>query len=684
MAEKKVTETSWTQKADVLVAIFVLCIIVMMVVPLPPLLIDILIGANIMLAMMTILTVMYIGKAIDFSVFPSLLLLSTVYRLALEVSSSRLILLGRGGEVGIINAFGSFVVGGNYVVGIIIFTILTVIQLLVIVRGTTRVSEVSARFTLDSMPGKQMAIDADLNAGYITEAEALKRRVEIRKEADFYGAMDGSAKFVQGDVIAAIVIIIINIIGGLVVGVIMRGEPLGDAIRAYTTYTIGCGLSAQIPAFLISVATGIIVSRAASDQSLGTDLTKQLTSQPPVLWITSGGLLLLAFTPLPKAPLLLLSGVSAMLGYIMSRTEKRKVVEEKEQAKKDELEKIKKPESVASLLMVDPMELEVGYGLIPFIDPEQGGDLLERITMLRRQSALEQGIIVPPIRIRDNVQIQPQTYIIKIRGVEVGRGVLKSEHYLAMKVKDDAPDIGGEETTEPTFGLPALWIGEEKKEYAAKEGYTVVDPPSVVATHLTEIIRRHSSELLGKQEVQTMVENIKEKYPTVVSELIPEHLTLGELQKVLQNLLKERVSIRNMVTILETLGDWAGKTKDATILTEKVRSALFRQITQQYQSPDGTLKVITIDPKLEEQIAISIQGDRVVLEPALVGRIMKELQDMIGKAGRDGFLPVILATGRTRPYLVKLIQPVMPMMGVLSYDEIATEAKVVSVGMIRV
>ncbi|MEW6103209.1 MAG: flagellar biosynthesis protein FlhA [bacterium] len=683
--EKIAGQTNWTQRMDLLVATFILCIIAMMVIPLPPLLIDILIAGNIMLSIMVILTVMYISKAIDFSVFPSLLLMATIYRLALEVSTSRLILLGQGGDIGIVKAFGSFVVGGNYIVGIIIFAILTVVQLLVIVRGTTRVSEVAARFTLDSMPGKQMAIDADLNAGYITEEEAIKRRQEIRKEADFYGAMDGAAKFVQGDVIAAIVIIIINIIGGLIIGVIVRHEPLGDAVRAYTTYTIGCGLSAQIPAFLISTATGILVSRTSSEFSLGSDVIRQITSQRQALWITGGALFLLSFTPLPRIPLLTLACFCALLGYIMTRKEVKKKKEEELQKKKQELERVKKPEAVTSLLLVDPMELEIGYGLISFVDPEAGGDFLDRITMIRRQAALELGIVVPPIRIRDNIQIPKNEYIIKIRGTEVGKGSLKIEHFLIMGDRDMSK-IEGEEGFEPTFGMPCKWIKGENKELAEEQGFTIVDPASVMATHLTEMIRRHSTTLLGRQEVKSLVDNVKEKYPSLVDELIPEPLSLGELQKVLHSLLSERVGIRDMVTILETLADWAGKTKEIGFLTEKTRQALSRQITHQHQTPDGRILVITIEPKLEERIAASIikteDGEKANISPQETNALLKSIQEAIGKEG--AYQPVLLTSSRIRRCFRNIVAPYLPFISVLSYDEIEAGVKVTSIGMVSV
>ncbi|MDI6736367.1 MAG: flagellar biosynthesis protein FlhA [bacterium] len=672
------------QHSDILVAIFILCVIVMLVIPLPPLFIDLSIALNLTLAMVIILSVTYLKKATEFSIFPSLLLITTVYRLAIEVSTSRIILNGMGADIGIVRTFGTFVVGGNIVVGIVIFLILTIIQLLVIVRGTMRVSEVAARFTLDAMPGRQMAIDADLNAGYITEKEAADKRVEIRKEADFYGAMDGSARFVQGDVIASIVIAAINIIGGLTIGVLMRGEALGDAFRDYTTYTVGCALSAQIPAFLISVSTGLIVARAATQENLGTDFAKQLTSQPRVLWIATGALLFFLLTPLPKIPLLFVGGVLGSLAYLMSKTvttEEKKTLEEK---KKKELEWLKKPESVASLLVMDPMELEIGYALIPLVDPEQGGDLLDRVTMIRRQTALELGIVTPPIRIRDNIQLKPNTYSIKIRGLEVGKGTIKLDRYLAMNPGRATEQIEGEPTVEPVYNSSATWIKEDMREYAEQLKYTVVDPPTIISTHIQEIIKRHAPDLITRQDVQSLMDSLKQNNPTVVAELIPGQLTLGEVQKVLHNLLRQGISIRDLLTITETLADWAPKTKDIGFLTEQARMSLSRQIMRRYLSKQGTLSAITLHPNLENEITNNLkqtpEGEQLVLDPAKLQRIIQSIQEELKKSITEE--PVILCSPRTRRHIQNLMMQVLPQIGVLSYNEITSDIEVRSVGMV--
>ncbi|MEW6097334.1 MAG: flagellar biosynthesis protein FlhA [bacterium] len=681
-----VPRLTWMQHSDVLVAIFILCVIIMLVIPLPPLFIDISIAMNLTLAMVIILSVTYLIKITEFSVFPSLLLVTTVYRLAIEVSTSRLILNGRGAEIGIVRTFGTFVVGGNIVVGIVIFLILVIIQLLVVVRGTMRVSEVAARFTLDAMPGRQMAIDADLNAGYITEKEAAEKRIEIRKEADFYGAMDGAARFVQGDVIAGVVIAAINIIGGLTIGVLMRGEPLADAFRDYTTFTVGCALSAQIPAFLISVATGLIVARAASEENLGLDVTSQLTAQPRVLWITGGTLIFFLLTPLPKIPLLMVAGIIGTLAYLMSKSvkvEKEKTLAEK---KKKELEWLKKPESVASLLAMDPMELEIGYALIPLVDPEQGGDLLDRVTMIRRQAALELGIVIPPIRIRDNIQLRPTTYVIKIRGLDVGKGIVKIDKYLAMKTPEVIEEIEGEPGVEPAFGSSAIWIKEEQREEAEKLGYTVVDPPTIISTHMQEIIKKNAPDLVSRQDVQSLMDGLKQNYPTVVAELVPSQLSLGEVQKVLHNLLQEGLSIRDLLTITETLADWAPKTKDIGFLTEQVRMSLSRQIMRQYLSKDGTLSAITLHPKLENEMGENIrqtpEGEQLILDPARLQKITLAVQEEIKRNIKE--LPIILCSPRIRRHFKNLIMRTIPQIGVLSYNEITPDVEVKSVGMVDV
>jgi len=681
-----VPKLTWMQQSDILIAIFILCVIIMLVIPLPPLFIDLSIAMNLTLAIVIILSVTYLVKVTDLSVFPSLLLVTTVYRLAIEVSTSRLILNGLGGEIGIVRTFGTFVVGGNLVVGIVIFLILVIIQLLVIVRGTMRVSEVAARFTLDAMPGRQMAIDADLNAGYITEKEAAEKRMEIRKEADFYGAMDGAARFVQGDVIAGVVIAGINIIGGLTIGVLMRGEPLVDAFRDYTTYTVGCALSAQIPAFLISVATGLIVARAGTEENLGLDVATQLTSQPRVLWIATGTLIFFLLTPLPKIPLIIIGGVIGSLAYLISKSVKREEKKTLEEKKKKELEWLKKPESVASLLAVEPMELEIGYALIPLVDPEQGGDLLDRVTMIRRQTALELGIVTPPIRIRDNIQLKPTTYVIKIRGVEVGKGIIKIDKYLAMKTPEVTEQIEGEPGIEPAFGSAAIWIKEEQREEAERLGYTVVDPPTIIATHMQEIIKQNAPDLITRQDVQSLIDSLKQNYPTVVSELIPNQLTLGEVQKVLHNLLREGLSIRDLLTITETLADWAPKTKDIGFLTEQVRMSLAKQIVRQYLSKEGILAAITLHPQLENEIGENLkqtpEGEQLVLAPERLQKIVIAVQEEVKKNITEN--PVILCSPRIRRHFKNLISSIIPQIGVLSYNEIRPEVEVKSIGRVNI
>lgn len=677
--------SGWMQRADILVAIFFLCIVMMLIIPLPPLMIDVSIALNITLAVVVILSSTYVMKVSGFSVFPSLLLISTVYRLAIEVSTCRLILGGRGEDIGIVKTFGTFVVGGNLVIGIIIFLILTIIQLLVIVRGTMRVSEVAARFTLDAMPGRQMAIDADLNAGYITEKEAADKRLEIRKEADFYGAMDGAVRFVQGDVIAGIIITVINIIGGLAIGCFMRNENMGDAFDSYTTYTVGAALSAQIPAFLISISTGLLVSRAASTAHFGQDMAQQLTSQPRVLWITAGTLASFMLTPLPKLPLLFLSLGIGALAFFMNKAIKTEEEIAVETEKKKEIEMLKKPESVTSLLQLDQMELEIGYGLIPLVEAEQGGDLLDRVTMIRRQTALELGIIVPPIRIRDNIQLKPNAYSIKIRGVELGKGSIRMDKYLAMTAKKGEEKIDGEMVEDPAFGLPAIWISADQWELAEKSGYTIADPPSVMATHLTQLIKTNAPELLGRQETQGLIDNLKQNYPTVVSEVIPNLLTIGEVQKILQGLLRERISIRNLLTILETLADWAPKTRDIGFLIEKTRIALSRQLMTQYQSSAGVLSVIILDPNLENELSSHLhetpEGEKLIVDPARMQKILMSIQEEIGKNLHSQ--PVILCSPRMRKHIRDLTIKAFSTIGVLSYSEIGANVEVQAVGTVK-
>lgn len=687
MAENRLTifaeNMAWMQKTDVLVGLGVIAIVSMLIIPIPTFLLDFLLAFSIMLGILTLLVVMFVPRSFDFSVFPSLLLVSTVFRLALNVSSTRLILLkGAAFDGKIIRTFGEFVVGGNYVVGFLIFIILTAVQFIVITKGATRTAEVAARFTLDAMPGKQMSIDSDLSNGVITEDEAKRRRNEVRKEADFYGAMDGASKFVQGDVRVGIIIIIINVIGGFIIGMVMRGESFQVAIQTYTLLSIGDGIVAQIPSLLITTATGIIVTRAVSDENLGDDLANQLSQQPRALMITAGALGAAILIPgFPKISLLILAGGLGSLGYILNQTKKEEFEKTKGEEKQAAL-KEHKPESVISLIQVDPLEVEIGYSLIPLVDPEQGGTLLDRITNIRRRSALEMGLIVPPIRIRDNMELESSSYSILIKGVDVGSGVLKVGMLMAMDSGNVIEKMDGTEFIEPAFGLSAIWIDPESRDLAERRGYTVVDCPTIIATHLTEVIKRHADEILGRQEVQMLIDNIKNDYPTVVNELITEKkMSIGEMQKVLQNLLRERISIRNMITILETLASYSDYTKDIGLLTEYVRVALSRQICKEYADKSNTLSVITVDPEIENIIRNSIHEDPIEgkvmgLDPDTHTSIIKSFTGAFVEAKNSGFMPIFLVSPQIRSVVFTLLQREVPDPVVLSYNEIVPNIKV--------
>jgi flagellar biosynthesis protein FlhA len=673
--------------SDVVVALAIIMIVIMMIIPLPTILLDLLLCLNITLALVVLLVSVYNVEPLDFSVFPSLLLVTTLFRLALNVSSTRLILLnGYAGEV--IMSFGNFVVGGNAVIGFIIFVILIIIQFIVITKGAERVAEVSARFTLDAMPGKQMAIDADLNQGAITDLEAKDRRVKIQREADFYGAMDGASKFVKGDAVAAIIIIIINILGGFIIGMVQRNLDVTQALQTYTLLTVGEGLVNQIPALLVSTATGIIVTRAASDENLGHDLVTQLFKNSRIFFIISGVLTLMAIVPgLPGIPFFSLAVVAALIAYNLRQSEQASVETESVQKEEQEKEDIKKPENIISLLQVDPMELEIGYSLIPLVDTGQGGDLLERIVMIRRQCALELGLVVPTIRIRDNIQIKPNAYIIKLRGIEIAKGELLLDHYLAMNSGTVFEEVAGIDTVEPAFGLPALWIPESEREQAELNGYTVVDAVSVLATHLTEVIKSHAAEILGRQETQNLVDNVKKTSASVVEELVPALMTVGEIQKVLANLLSERVSIRDMATILEVLGDYARATKDIDILTEYVRHALVRQITQQ-NIQNNVLPCITLDPQIENLIASAVQrtdhGSYVNLEPDSMKRLLNSLNTELQKLTSLGYQAIVLTSPAVRVYFRKLVERSVPGIIILSHAEIEQSVEIQVLGVVKI
>ncbi|MCR5833056.1 MAG: flagellar biosynthesis protein FlhA [Selenomonadaceae bacterium] len=685
---ESVTLGSLVQKySDVIIAVTLVMIVIMMIIPLPTPLLDMLICLNITIALVVIMSAIYNEEALDLSVFPSLLLVTTLFRLALNISSTRLILIDAyAGEV--ITAFGNFVVGGNPVVGFIMFIILVIINFIVITKGSERVAEVSARFTLDAMPGKQMAIDADLNQGTITDAEAKVRREKIQREADFFGAMDGASKFVKGDAIAAIIIMLINIGGGFIIGMAQRDMAAIDALQTYTLLTVGEGLVSQIPALLISTATGIIVTRAASEGNLGGDIVRQLFNNERIFFINSGVLLMLAIVPgLPGIPFASLAVLCGFIGYNLHQktTVTEEVKEEQKQVK--EKSEATRPENIISLLQVDPMELEIGYSLIPLVDTGQGGDLLDRIVMIRRQCALELGLVVPTIRIRDNIQIKPNAYIIKLKGMEIARGELMLDHFLAMNSGTVFEEIAGIETVEPAFGLPALWITENQREQAELNGYTVVDAVSVLATHLTEVIKQHASEILGRQEAQNLVDNLAKTHQTLVDEVVPELLGVGEIQKVLANLLNERISIRDMATIMEVLADYARATKDPEILTEYVRHAMGRQITQQVVQ-GNTLPCVTLDPSLENRIVGAVQrtdhGSYVSLDPDSMRRMINSLSNEIDKLSNQGYPPVVLTSPAVRLYFRKLVERSIQGLTIVSHAEIDQSVEIQILGVVRI
>ncbi len=673
--------------SDVIIAFTLVMIVIMMIIPLPTALLDLLICLNITIALIVIMSAIYNEEALDLSVFPSLLLVTTLFRLALNISSTRLILInGYAGEV--ITAFGNFVVGGNPVVGFIMFIILVIINFIVITKGSERVAEVSARFTLDAMPGKQMAIDADLNQGAITDAEAKVRREKIQREADFFGAMDGASKFVKGDAIAAIVIMLINIGGGFVIGMAQRDMSAADSLQTYTLLTVGEGLVSQIPALLISTATGIIVTRAASEGNLGQDIVGQLFRNERIFFIVAVVLGLLAIVPgLPGIPFFSLAAICGFIGYNLQRGVSVPTEEEEAAAAAEAKAEATRPENIVSLLQVDPMELEIGYSLIPLVDTGQGGDLLDRIVMIRRQCALELGLVVPTIRIRDNIQIKPNAYIIKLKGMEIARGELLLDHFLAMNSGTVFEEVPGIETVEPAFGLPALWIPESEREQAELNGYTVVDAVSVLATHLTEVIKQHAAEILGRQETQNLIDNLAKTHQSLVDEVMPELMGVGEIQKVLSNLLKERISIRDMATILEVLADYGRATKDTEILTEYVRHAMARQITSQVVQ-DNVLTCVTLDPGLENKIAASVQrtdhGSFVSMDPDSMRKLVQALNAELEKMTNAGYQPIVLTSPAVRLYFRKLIERSISGLTIVSHAEIDQSVEIQIVGVVKI
>ncbi|MBN2897937.1 MAG: flagellar biosynthesis protein FlhA [Clostridia bacterium] len=678
---------------DILVALLVIGIILLMIIPVNLGILDFFLSINISLAMLILLISMFNTEALEFSVFPSLLLITTLFRLSLNISTTRAI-LSKGQAGAVIQAFGDFVIGGNAVVGFIIFIIIIIIQFLVITKGSERVSEVAARFTLDAMPGKQMAIDADLNSGLITENEARERRQKIQRESDFYGSMDGASKFVKGDAIAGIIITVINILAGFAIGMVSLDLSFQEALRRYTLLTVGDGLVSQIPALMISVATGIVVTRAASDSNLGHDVLNQLFKQPKVMFILAGvlsGLGLL--TPLPTVPLTSLGLFFSYLGYLFRREVKEAIARDESAAatasgaESTPAEDLRKPENIIPLLQVDPIELEFGYGIIPLADPNQGGDLFDRLIMIRRQVALELGVVVPMIRLRDNIQLESNEYVIKVKGSEVAHGQIMFDHYMAMNPGTAEGDIEGIETVEPAFGLPALWITSDKRESAEILGYTVVDSSSIISTHLTEVIKRHTSELLTRQDVKNLIDNVKESHETLVGELIPSMMSIGEVQKVLSNLLDEGVSIRDLATILEILADYARVTRDVNILTEYVRQGLKRQIsTMLFSSRRG--KVVTLEQGLESHLMESIQqsdaGSYLSIDPVTSQNMMNSLATQIQKLVSLGEQPIVVTAPIVRYYFKKITEQIIPDLIVLSYNEIEADIEIQSIGMVSV
>ena len=675
------------QFRDMGVLAAVILIVAMLIIPLPTWLLSFLIIINITLALLVLLTAMNMKEALDFSIFPSIILLLTLFRLALSISTTRAILAeGDAGDV--VETFGNFVTGGNILVGLVIFMLLVIIQFIVITKGSERVAEVAARFTLDAMPGKQMSIDADLNAGMITEKEARERREKVSGEADFYGAMDGATKFVKGDAIASIIMVFINLIVGMIIGMVQQGLPFGEAAMKYSTLTVGDGLVSQIPALLISTATGIVVTRAASDGNLGADITNQLFAQSKLLYVAGATIFLLGvLTPIPLWITFPISIALALGAFLMDRDKKESPEEMLEIEEEVATDTMKSPENVINLLSVDPIEFEFGYGLIPLVDAAQGGDLLDRVVMIRRQLALELGLVIPVVRIRDNIQLQPNEYRIKIKGNEMARGELLLDHFLAMSPGDDH-SIDGIDTIEPSFGLPAKWITETVKEDAEMFGYTVVDPPSVVSTHLTEMIRANAYDLLGRQETKQLIDHLRETHAILVDELTPNPLAIGEIQKVLSKLLRENVSIRNLPIIFETLADYSKLTSDTDILTEYVRQALARQITAQYANGQPSLKVITVSGKVEKLVADSIQqtdhGNYLAMDPNDSQLVLEAIAREVERISYIEQSPIILSSPAVRMYVRQLTERYFPQIPILSYNELDAAIEIQSIGVVNV
>ena len=676
------------KKTDLFVGLYILAAIVFLIISVPSGLLDVLLAFNMAVALVILFMALFSKEPLDMQAFPTILLFTTIFRISLNVSSTKLI-LGTGDPGNVVRVFGQFVGGNDIVIGIIVFLILILVQFMVINKGTERVAEVTARFTLDAMPGKQMAIDADLNTGAISDKEAIARREKLQQESSFFGAMDGATKYVKGDATAGLVITVVNIVGGVIMGVVRQGMSINDALNTYTILTIGDGLVSQIPSLLISLSTGIIITKATKDKELSQELIEELFSMPKAFFMVGGAMIFLgAVTPLPWYIFIPFGALLIVWGNIQKKRQDIGEIEKEADSADEEAAEIRKPENVTSLLQVDPIELEFGYGIIPLADVSQGGDLLDRVVMIRRQIAIELGTVVPIIRLRDNIQLNPNQYIIKIKGIQVSEGEILFDHYMAMNPGYVEEEITGIPTFEPSFHLPAIWITEGQRERAESLGYTVVDPPSIIATHLTEVVRTHIAELLTRQDTQNLINNLKENNPTLVEELVPKLMSVGEIQKVLQNLLEEGISIRDLLTIFESLADHAASTHDPDILTEYARQSLKRAISNKYFSGNDTTNVVTLDPTVEQEIMGAVkqteQGAYLTLAPDRIQKIVDSVKQEVEKLENMGKMPIIITSPIVRIYFKKLINDYVKDLTVVSYNEIESNVELQSVGMVTV
>ncbi len=676
------------KKTDLFVGLYILAAIVFLIVSVPSGLLDVLLAFNIAVALVILFMALFSKEPLDMQAFPTILLFTTIFRISLNVSSTKLI-LGTGDPGNVVRVFGQFVGGNDIVIGIIVFLILILVQFMVINKGTERVAEVTARFTLDAMPGKQMAIDADLNTGAISDKEAIARREKLQQESSFFGAMDGATKYVKGDATAGLVITVVNIVGGVIMGVLRQGMSFNDALNTYMILTIGDGLVSQIPSLLISLSTGIIITKATKDKELSQELIEELFSMPKAFFMVGGAMIFLgAVTPLPWYIFIPFGALLIVLGNVQKKRQDIGEIEKEADSADEEAAEIRKPENVTSLLQVDPIELEFGYGIIPLADASQGGDLLDRVVMIRRQIAIELGTVVPIIRLRDNIQLNPNQYIIKIKGIQVSEGEILFDHYMAMNPGYVEEEITGIPTFEPSFHLPAIWITEGQRERAESLGYTVVDPPSIIATHLTEVVRTHIAELLTRQDTQNLINNLKENNPTLVEELVPKLMSVGEIQKVLQNLLEEGISIRDLLTIFESLADHAASTHDPDILTEYARQSLKRAISNKYFTGNDTTNVVTLDPTVEQEIMGAVkqteQGAYLTLAPDRIQKIVDSVKQEVEKLENMGKMPIIITSPIVRIYFKKLINDYVKDLTVVSYNEIESNVELQSVGMVTV